>query len=536
MIQVVIVYWLTIFVTVAVLARVLSGLIKLISVDWNTNPPRALGKMFEFLKRLGLDTSVRKSFTEYAKDLLFFNTLLIVVDTVLLAKQSLFFNGPDLPWDLAFNTAVSFATNTNLQHYAGELALTNMAQSVVIGTTMFIAPASGIAVSFAFLRALKGVPAGNYYRDLVMIIGLLLLPLSLVSALILAALGVPQSFREWVLVENPYTGSFTIRLGPIASFEAIKLLGSNGGGFFGSNSAHPFENPSGLTSFIESVLMLLIPTSLLFTYGEIVGKKRGLSLFAIAYLTAFIIILISILDGLPPLANLIEPRLGYSATLVFNTASILSNTGATASSLLGMKPSAVTSLLLSMFMQAIPGADGVGLLYLLTYLFIVVFIGSLMVGKTPRFINIPISVRIVKLSTVVFLLHPALILIPTSIALLLREYTSFSSVLNPQVYTMVLYEFTSAAANNGSSYLGPLGNTFFWNVSTAIVMLLGRYLPIILFLVIAEDIYKAKRSMVEEPVETQGALFVVFSIVMILILTALTFFPFLVIGPMMMGG
>jgi K+-transporting ATPase ATPase A chain len=535
MIQVMIVYWLAIFVTVAVLARILSSLIKLIAVDWDTNPPRALGKMFEFLRRLGLDTSVKKSFTEYAKDLLLFNILLIVVDMVLLAKQSLFFNGPDLPWDLAFNTAVSFATNTDLQHYAGELALTNMAQSVVIGSTMFIAPASGIAVSLAFLRALKGVPAGNYYRDLVVIIGLLLLPLSLVSALILAALGVPQSFREWVLVENPYTGSFTIRLGPIASFEAIKLLGSNGGGFFGSNSAHPFENPSGLTSFVESVLMLLIPTSLLFTYGEVVGKKRGLSLFAIAYLTAFII-MISILNGLPPLTNLIEPRLGYSATLVFNTASILSNTGATASSLLGMKPSAVISLLLSMFIQAIPGADGVGLLYLLTYLFIVVFIGSLMVGKTPRFISIPISARIVKLSTVVFLLHPALILIPTSIALLLGEYTSFSSVLNPQVYTMILYEFTSAAANNGSSYLGPLGNTFFWNVSTAIVMLLGRYLPIILFLVIAEDIYKAKRSMVEEPVETQGTLFVVFSIVMILILTALTFFPFLVIGPMMMGG
>jgi K+-transporting ATPase ATPase A chain len=201
-----------------------------------------------------------------------------------------------------------------------------------------------------------------------------------------------------------------------------------------------------------------------------------------------------------------------------------------------MKPSAVISLLLSMFIQAIPGADGVGLLYLLTYLFIVVFIGSLMVGKTPRFISIPISARIVKLSTVVFLLHPALILIPTSIALLLGEYTSFSSVLNPQVFTMILYEFTSAAANNGSSYLGPLGNTFFWNVSTAIVMLIGRYLPITLFLVIAEDIYNAKRSMVEEPVETQGALFVVFSIIMILILTALTFFPFLVIGPMMMGG
>ncbi len=327
-----------------------------------------------------------------------------------------------------------------------------------------------------------------------------------------------------------------LRLGPVASFEAIKLLGTNGGGFYGSNSAYPLENPSGLTNFIESVLMLLIPTSMLFAFGRVLGKRRGLSLFAVAYVTAFIIVGVSVASGVPSLNNLIEPRLGYPGTLVFNTVALLSNAGATASSLLAMKPSAIAAFLTTMFIQAVPGADGVGLLYLLVYVFIIIFIGSLMVGKTPRFVNIPISPRVVKLSTVVFLIHPAIILVPTSIALVLRQYTAFSNSLDPLTYTMVLYEYTSAAANNGSGYLGSLGNTAFWNLSTAIVMLLGRYLPILLFLLIADDISKAKGSVAEEPVETQGLLFVIFSVVMILILAALTFFPFLVIGPLLMGG
>lgn len=535
MIQLLIVYWLNVFLTTVVAGYVLSGVIRKMVVEWHKKPPRVLEVIYRCLDRIGLDTA-NKSFTDYAKDLLFFNFILIAIDTVLLAKQGLFFGGTDLPWDLAFNTAVSFATNTNLQHYIGETTLTNMAQSVVIGSTMFLAPATGISVSLAFLRSLMGESAGNFYRDLVMTLGLLLLPLSIVSAVLLSALGVPQTFKEWVLVESPYSGSFMLRLGPVASFEAIKLLGTNGGGFYGSNSAYPLENPSGLTNFIESVLMLLIPTSMLFAFGRVLGKRRGLSLFAVAYVTAFIIVGVSVASGVPSLNNLIEPRLGYPGTLVFNTVALLSNAGATASSLLAMKPSAIAAFLTTMFIQAVPGADGVGLLYLLVYVFIIIFIGSLMVGKTPRFVNIPISPRVVKLSTVVFLIHPAIILVPTSIALVLRQYTAFSNSLDPLTYTMVLYEYTSAAANNGSGYLGSLGNTVFWNLSTAIVMLLGRYLPILLFLLIADDISKAKRSVAEEPVETQGLLFVIFSVVMIVILTALTFFPFLVIGPLLMGG
>ncbi|MGC8997702.1 MAG: potassium-transporting ATPase subunit KdpA, partial [Fervidicoccaceae archaeon] len=397
-------------------------------------------------------------------------------------------------------------------------------------------PATGIAVSLAFMRSLKGLQAGNFYRDLVMVTFFLLLPISIIAAVILASLGVPQTFEDHVAFENPYAGSFIMRLGPIASFEAIKLLGTNGGGFFGANSAHPFENPNGLSNFIESVLMLLIPTSLLFTFGRIFGKKRGLSMFAIAYALAFMIIGVAVMNRVPALSYLAEPRLGYGGALAFNTASLLSDTGATASSLFAMRPSAIASFLIAMFIQSVPGADGVGLLYLLVYIFIIIFIGSLMIGKTPKFLNMGISPKVVKYSTIVFLIHPTIILVPTAIALLTKQYLSFASSLNPQVYTMVLYEFTSAAANNGSGYLGTMGNTAFWNVSTAIVMFLGRYLPLGLFLLIAQDLHRCKRGVADEPVKTQGGLFIVFSVVMIIILTALTFFPFIVIGPMLMGG
>ncbi|WP_440059238.1 potassium-transporting ATPase subunit KdpA [Thermogladius sp. 4427co] len=536
MIQIILTEFALLLATVVLLGYYLSRLVKIIAIDWYNNPPRFIERIKKLLSIGFSGVSGGGSYKSYLKDVLFFNIVLIIVDTVLLWRQDVFFKARGLSLDLAFNTAVSFATNTNLQHYAGEYTLSNMAQAIVITSTMFLAPAIGLAVSFAFMRALKGLPAGFFYFDLVAATIFLLTPISIIAAIILASLGVPQSFREWVSIVNPYSGVFKIRLGPVASFEAIKLLGTNGGGFYSANSAHPFENPNGLTNFVESVLMMLIPTSLLFAYGRIIDMKRGYALTTIVYIMASMIFLVGVLNGVPLYGRLVEPRLGYASSLFFNTASLLSNTGATASSLEAMKPSAIIAFLLAMFIQAVPGSDGVGLLYLLIYLFIVVFISSLMIGKLPRFLNMPLSTRVVKLSVIVFLIHPVIILIPTAIALVTKQYTSFAKELNPLVYTMILYEYTSSAANNGSGYLGVLGNTVFWNLSTALVMLAGRLIPIALFLIIADELYKSKRTEVAEPVETKGLLFIITSVVMIVILTVLTFFPFLVLGPMILGG
>lgn len=324
-----------------------------------------------------------------------------------------------------------------------------------------------------------------------------------------------------------------ITTGPVASLESIKDLGSNGGGFFGSNSAHPYENPNGLSNAYEIFLMLIIPLSLPIAYAKLVGKGRGVSLL-IAILIGFGIafaIALSQVSG----PDLLETRFGSFGSIFFNIASIESNTGSANSALAGMSPNAVIALFLGMFVQAIPGAVGTGMMTMIIYVILTLFIVGLMVGKTPEFMSMKISPRDIKLSAIIFLVHPAIILIPTVLAFVTGNVQAITEgEITPFTYTEVLYEFTSAAANNGSDYFGASADTPFWNWSTGIVMLLGRFVPLGLMLAIAGSFTLKDRKEVIEPIKTQGPLFISVLVVITFLLTALTFFPFIVIGPFSM--
>jgi len=442
---------------------------------------------------------------------------------------------PGLSFDLAFMQAASFITNTDLQHYAGDQSFSIFSQMIAFIFVMFVAPASGIASAFAFIRGFirKEFGLGNFYVDFTRIIVTLLLPISFFSALLLLLLGAPQTLDPTITVGTLQGGNQTITIGPVASAESIKDLGSNGGGFFGANSAHPFENPNGFSNIFETILMLVIPLSFPIAYDHLLGRGRGISILA-AMLIGFGVMLILALTQLSGPTGL-ETRFGNFGTVLFNEASIATNTGSANSALTGMSPNAVVGLFLGMFIQAIPGADGMGMMMMMVFVILTLFLVGLMVGKTPEFLSMKINPRDVRLAAFVFLIHPALILIPTAIAYTTENAQAVvGAQTTPATFTQILYEYTSASANNGSDYLGTSANTPFWNWSTAWVMIIGRYAPMGLMLAIAGSFTTRDRKEVIEPIKTSGFLFVGVLSVMVFILTALTFFPFLAMGPFSM--
>ena len=496
-----------------------------------------------FYKLIGIDKDKQMTWREYSLALMLTNVIvgafiffMLVYQNVL--PSSTHVNG--LSIDLAFMKAISFITNTDLQHYAGEQSFSLISQMSVLTFVMFVAPASGIAAAFAFIRGFirKNFGLGNFYVDFVRIILTLLLPLSFGSALLLMVLGVPQTLNSSVTINHTLEGlNQTITTGPVASLESIKELGSNGGGYYGANSGHPFENPNGLSNMYEIFLMLIIPLSFPIAYAKLVGKARGISLL-LTILIAFGILLAVAFSQVSGPTGL-ETRFGSFASEFFNTASISTNTGSANSALSGMSPNAVISFLLGMFIQSVPGADGTGIMYMIIYVILTLFIVGLMVGKTPEFMNMKIGPRDVMIAAFIFLIHPASILIPTVIAFTTGNAQSVLSVpagktTTASGFTQALYEYTSASANNGSDYLGTSANTPFWNWSTAIVMFIGRYAPIVLMLAIAGSFTVKDRKEAIEPIKTHGPLWISVLLVITFLLTALTFFPFIVIGPFSM--
>ena len=501
-----------------------------------------------FFKLIGIDVNKQMTWKEYLFALVLTDGIVMVFIFAMFLVQSMLPTAtPELKGlsiDLAFNTAASFITNTNLQHYAGDQQLSVLSQMIAITFTMFVAPASAMAAGFAFIRAFirKNFGLGNFYVDFTRNILTLLLPVAFVSSLFLMYMGVPQTLNSSVTIGKTLEGhNQTFTIGPVASLESIKMLGHNGGGFFGSNSAHPFENPNGFTNIYETFLILIIPLAFPIAYGKLVGRGRGVAIL-IAMLIGFGIMFVIALTAQSGPKGL-ETRFGSFGTLLFTISSISTNTGATDSLLAGLSPNAVISLFLGMFVQAIPGAAGTGMMTMIVYVMLTLFIVGLMVGKTPEYMSMKISPKDIKLAVFIFLLHPALIIIPTVIAF---STGNAQAVLGSEVqgqkvtpfgYTQALYEFTSAAANNGSDYLGTSANTPFWNWSTGLVMLLGRFVPLGLMLGIAGSFTAKDRKEVVEPIKTEGPLFISVLVIMTFLLTALTFFPFIVIGPFsMLGG
>jgi len=491
-----------------------------------------------FFRLVGIDADKQMTWQEYFIALLMTTIISIIFVILVLSFQNYLPSGQHvdgLSIDLAFHTAMSFVTNTDLQHYNGDQQLSIVSQMVALTFAMFVAPAFGIVTAFAFIRSFirKNFGLGNFYVDFVRVIITLLLPIAFISSLLLMVTGVPQTLTSSVTVNTLEGNNQTITMGAVASQESIKELGQNGGGFFGANSAHPFENPTGLSNTYEMFLMLVIPLSFPIAYAKLLGKGRGVSMLAIILIGFGGLLAFSLYTH--SVTSLIETRFGSFSSTLFNWISISSNTGAINASLAGMTPNAITSFLIAMFIQAIPGGAGMGMVYMLVYVILTLFVVGLMVGKTPEFMSMKISPRDIKMGMFIFLIHPALILIPTAVAFTTgNAQVIIGDKVTPLGYTQTLYEFTSATANNGSDYFGASADTPFWNWSTGIIVFLGRYVPIGLMLAIAGSFTAKERKEVIEPIKTKGITFVSVVVVVTFLLTALAFFPFLVMGPFSM--
>ena len=468
-------------------------------------------------------------------------------------------------WDTALHTTISFITNTNQQHYSGETYMSYASQMLGLGYHMFTSAATGLSVGIAFIRGLTGRPLGNFYVDLIRAITRILLPISIVGAIVLIASGVPETLAGAAIVptlENPAL-SQAIARGPVAHFEIIKQLGENGGGFFAINSAHPFENPNPLTNLLQIVGMLAIPTSLIYTYGVFANnRKQAWLVYGMAFTLYVVFIAVTaigeyqgnpavnaLLDGQAPNLEGKEVRFGWAQSALFAVTTTGTMTGAVNSLHDSFMPSGGFVTLSDMFLQIIWGGQGTGTAYLFAYLILAVFVTGLMVGRTPEFLGRKIEKQEVVLASFLLLLvHPIAVLIPGAITLAFPD--QLAGISNPGFHglSQVLYEYASAAANNGSGFEGlgdsqpsPLAiangtattaTALWWNLSTCFSLLAGRFVPITALLLLADSMSRKQPvPMTTGTLRTDTGLFAGVTAGTILILGALTFFPILALGP-----
>ena len=529
----------------------------------------------------GVDPQKGMNWKQYALALLGTNAVMMAIGYIILRIQNIPLLNPNgiqsMKPALSFNTIISFMTNTNLQHYAGESGLSYLSQMLVIIFMMFVSAASGYAACVAFIRGLAGKTkdnVGNFYADLVRITTRVLLPFSLAGGLLLVWQGVPQNFSENVVVQTLEGTYQVLAMGPVAALEIIKHLGTNGGGFFGANSATPMENPTILSNLIELYSMMLLPGACVITFGKMVGDGRrqqqknkapetllpahreritarlfgqeGRSIFlamGILFLAGLSLCCWAEMQGNPALAEIglsqtagsmegKEVRFGVAQSALFTTVTTSFTTGTvnnmhdTLTPLGGMVP------LLHMMLNCVFGGKGVGLMNMILYAILAVFICGLMVGRTPEYLGKKVEGREMKLTALAIIIHPLLIL--SFSALAVATSAGQAGVTNPSFHglTQILYEYASSAANNGSGFEGLADNTFFWNITTGIVMFLGRYLPIVIQLAIAGSLMK--KNYINESAGTLRTSTVSFAVILVFVVyifAALTFFPALVLGP-----
>ena len=441
---------------------------------------------------------------------------------------------PGMNWDLAFNTVTSFATNTNLQHYNGEATLSIFSQMTSIQFLQWTSAATGICMGIAFVRGFiaNSKNMGNFHVDFVRTITRILFPMCLIASVVFVVMGVPQTLNASTTVTTVQGATQTILVGPVASLDAIMQLGTNGGGFFGANAAHPFMNPSPYSNILLMALMLLLPTALIFVFGELLGKKReARPLLWGAYILFGINLAIAFAPNIPLIAPGIETRIGGFMSNFYTVVTTVATTGSVNTALSAMHPLTINSAFMGMFIQSIPGGKGVGIMYMVMYIIITVFIVGLMSGRTPEYLGIKVTGHDVKLVMAAFLIHPILILIPTVIAFASGAAAAIGVGGNSVGYTQILYEFTTSAANNGSDFLGASGNTPFFNIATGIVMLIGRYTSIAILLALSGSVIGRKRAGTTSGLKTDSPIFTIVLVISIIILVVLTFFPFLALGP-----
>ena len=504
----------------------------------------------------GVKTEEEMGWQRYAGSMLLFNLILFVaLFAILLTQHLLPLNpqqAPPFSWQLALNTAVSFTTNTNWQNYSGEAAsyFTQMAGLTVHN---FVSAATGMAIVIALIRGFtrrKSSAIGNFWVDLTRGVLYILIPLSLVAALVLVSQGVIQNFSAAqsvpLLQATAGVHAVSIPMGPVASQEAIKELGTNGGGFFNANSAHPFENPTPISNFVEILLILLIPAGLTYTFGVMVGNTRqGWGLLAAMFfllLVAFGALQWAESSGNPLVAKLgvsggnmegKELRFGLAGSSLFSVATTGTSCGAVNSMHNSLTPlGGLVPLSLILTGEVVFGGVGSGFYTMLAFAIIAVFISGLMIGRTPEYLGKKIEVQEMWMSILIILTAGVVVLLLSGIAMITPS--AVASMANPGAHglTEVFYAIASMANNNGSAFAGLNGNVSFYNLLGAIAMLLGRYLPAVAVLAMAGSLAEKKYippSLGTLP--TDRVPFVIWLVLVIVIVGALTFFPALALGP-----
>ncbi|MGQ2984809.1 potassium-transporting ATPase subunit KdpA [Flavobacterium sp.] len=459
-------------------------------------------------------------------------------------------NNPNMSPDLAFNTAISFVVNCNLQHYSGETGLSYLGQLFLM-FLQFVSAAIGLAAAAVLFNALKERTAeklGNFYEYFVRSITRILLPLSLITAILLMLAGTPMTFdgkQEMMTLEGE---TVQVATGPVAAFTAIKHIGTNGGGFFGANSSHPFENPNYFTNMVEMIAQMLVPFAMIFALGYYLNRKRLsymiFGVMTVGFLALTVPTVMTEMNGNPALAQMgidttsgamegKETRFGAAASGYWSIATTVISTGSVNSMHDSSMPLSGMNQMLAMMVNCFYGGCGVGLLNFYIFIILAVFISGLMVGRTPEFLGKKIEAREMKIAMIIALLHPFLILSGVALCVAFPEHGA-STLNNPGFhgFSEILYEFTSSAANNGSGFEGLGDNNPWWNVTTGIVLLLSRFLPIIGPIAIA-GMLAAKKHVPESAgtLKADTSTFGVLTLAVIAIIAALSFFPALALGP-----
>ncbi|MEA5128175.1 MAG: potassium-transporting ATPase subunit KdpA [Proteiniphilum sp.] len=507
-----------------------------------------------FYKISGINTQTEMNWKQHMVTLLTINMVWFLLGMLILMTQgSLPLNpdkNPSMSADLAFNTVISFVVNCNLQHYSGETGLSYIGQFWLM-FLQFVSAGTGMAAAAVIFRAFRDkstTKLGNFYNFFVKSCTRILLPVSFVIAIILVFEGTPMTFEGKDTITTLQGETVKVSRGPAAAFVAIKHVGTNGGGFFGANSSHPFENPSYLTNMAEMIGQLIIPMAMVFAFGYFIGRRK-LSLMIFGVMTAgFLMLAIPNINmemnGNPAIAEMgidnspgamegKEIRLGAPASGFWSIVTTVISTGSVNSMHDSSMPLSGMNEMLAMMINSFYGGVGVGILNFFVFIIIAVFISGLMVGRTPEFLGKKVEAREIKIAMIIALLHPFLILAGTALAAALPQYTT-ETLNNPGFHGLseMLYEYTSASANNGSGFEGLGDNTLWWNISTGFVLILGRFLPIIGPVAIA-GLLARKRYIPESDgtlkIDTVTFGLMVFAV--IAIVAALAFFPVLTLGP-----
>ncbi len=507
-----------------------------------------------FYKASGINMRTEMNWKQHMLALLTINLVWFLISMGVLMNMDILplnpDNNPGQSADLAFNTAISFLVNCNLQHYSGETGLSYLGQMWLM-FLQFVSAATGMAAAVVVFKAFKEkstTQLGNFYDFFLKSCTRILLPVSFVIAVILSFQGTPMTFEGKDTIVNLQGDTTQVSRGPVAAFVAIKHVGTNGGGFFGVNSAHPFEHPTYLSNMTEMFAQLIIPLAMIFAFGFFIKRKKFawmiFGVMTVGFLMLAIPNIIMEMKGNPAISAMgidnslgamegKEIRIGAAASGFWSIVTTVISTGSVNSMHDSSMPLAGMNELLAMMINAFYGGVGVGILNFFIFIILAVFISGLMVGRTPEFMGKKIEAREMKIAMIIALLHPFLILVGTALAAASPQFTA-ATLANPGFhgFSEMLYEYTSSSANNGSGFEGLGDNTMWWNISTGIVLLLGRFLPIIGPVAIAGLL--AEKKFIPESngtLKTDTSTFGLMVFTVIIIIAALSFFPALALGP-----